>query len=375
MTQTVVHFTDSDGFGGMQIALLTLLSRLDRREWDPILMYHPAAGNELLREGASRLGIQVHEVGVMRGWRGMLRLRKFIRQLRSHRPAVFHAHLEGPLACKYGLTGAALAGVPAIVATEQLFTPVPWRRSIAVERLVSLGVDRYIAVSREVADRLHTDLHLPRQKIQVIHNCISLQVLNQIPSPDLRATFTCGRDVPIIFTTARLEEQKGIAYLMDAAVRLPDVVFLVAGEGSLRSGLENQIQEGGLVDRVHLLGHREDVADLLAICDVFILPSLSEGLPLSVLEAMAVGKPVIATAIGGTNEVVADGKTGLLVPPADPDALADAIRSLLVDPMWAEQLAVQGQTCVREEFSAEVMTRRVVDVYRELLGQSGVTGA
>jgi glycosyltransferase involved in cell wall biosynthesis len=375
MTRTVVHFTDSDGFGGMQIALLTLLSRLESREWEPILMYHPAAGNQLLREGASRLGVQVHEVASMHGWRGMIQLRGFIRQLRSHRPAVFHAHLDGPLACKYGLAGAALAGIPAIVATEQLFTPVPWRRSIVVERLVSLGVDRYIAVSKELAEHLRTDLHLPRKKIQVIHNCISFQVGNQIPSPDLRTSLTGGRNLPIVFTTARLEDQKGVAYLIDAAIRLPDVVFLIAGEGSLRSALEKQIQEGGLVDRVHLLGHREDVADLLAVCDVFVLPSLNEGLPLSVLEAMALRRPVIATATGGTSEVVADRETGLLVPPADSDALADAIRSLLVEPMWADQLAAQGEMHVREGFSAEVMTRRVVDVYRELLGQSGVTDA
>jgi glycosyltransferase involved in cell wall biosynthesis len=118
---------------------------------------------------------------------------------------------------------------------------------------------------------------------------------------------------------------------------------------------------------VLFLGRRDDIPALLAQCDVCVLPSLSEGLPLAVLEAMAAGKPVVACAVGGVPELVADGQTGLLVPPADPQALAAAIRGLLSDPVLARQLAAAGQARVLQDFSIGAMVARITAIYEELL--------
>jgi glycosyltransferase involved in cell wall biosynthesis len=148
-------------------------------------------------------------------------------------------------------------------------------------------------------------------------------------------------------------------------------LFVLAGDGDERAALESQCAVLGLQERVLFLGYQQDVPNLLAHCDLFVLPSLYEGLPLAILEAMAAAKPVIATAVGGTGEVVVDGETGLLVPPGDPTALAGAIRKLLSDPPFARRLAAAGNVLVQRSFSTEAMVRRVSQVYEDLLARPG----
>ena len=180
------------------------------------------------------------------------------------------------------------------------------------------------------------------------------------------------RSRPVVLTVARLDEQKGHRYLLEAAAQIPEAQFVLAGDGPLRTSLEAQARSLGVEERVKFLGYRSDIADLLADCDVFVLPSLYEGLPLSILEAMSAGKPVIATHIGGTDEAVIAGETGLLVPPANPTALAAAIRSVLTDRPLAQRLASAGRARVEQEFSATKMVQQVMDVYDELLAKREV---
>jgi glycosyltransferase involved in cell wall biosynthesis len=171
----------------------------------------------------------------------------------------------------------------------------------------------------------------------------------------------------MVLTVARLEEQKGLEHLVEAAALIPDVVFVIAGEGSRRAPLEARAQALGVHDRLVFLGYRQDVPDLLACCTVFVLPSLFEGLPLAVLEAMGAGRPVVATRIGGTDEIITDGYTGLLVPPRDSVALARAIRRVLSDTDLARRLGKAGQRRALYEFSAERMAAQVTHIYDELL--------
>ena len=145
-------------------------------------------------------------------------------------------------------------------------------------------------------------------------------------------------------------------------------MFVLAGTGPDRATLETLARALGVENRVLFLGYREDIPDLLANCDLFVLPSLYEGLPLSILEAMAAGKPVIASAIGGNNEVILHGENGLLVPKADPAALAAAIRAVLSDGALAGRLAEGGKSRVQRDFSVEAMVESVSQVYDELAG-------
>jgi glycosyltransferase involved in cell wall biosynthesis len=262
------------------------------------------------------------------------------------------------------------------VATGQLFLQLTSRRERYAQRVVCFGIDRYVAVSNDVARRLRTSLSVPTSRIRVVRNGIQLAPFDRPARASLRAALTRGRDRPLVLTLARLDWQKGLPYLLQAAAMVPEAIFLLAGDGPERAALETQAQALNLNDRVVFLGFRDDIPDLLAACDMFVLPSLVEGFPLAVMEAAAAGKPVIATAIGGTEEAVLHGETGLLVPPADPTALAAAVRNLLADPALAGRLAAAGKARAQREFAAETMVRRVTEVYEEVLaareGQDGV---
>lgn len=369
MTSTVVHFSDSNGFGGAEQVMLQLLGGLDRARWRPVLLHHTEPGLARLVAGARALGVESRVVPRLSRRQHMGRgLREFVRILRMERPAVFHAHLPAPLTGKYGLLGAAISRVPAVIATAHLLDddPADWRERIN-QRMVTACVDRYLAVSDGVARRMRVRAGVPERKLRVVRNGVALDRFRRPSDPRLRAALTGDRDRPIVLTIARLDTQKGHAHLLAAAAEIPDALFLLAGEGPERPRLEAQTRALGVTDRVRFLGHRDDVPELLALCDLFVLPSLYEGLPLSVLEAMAAGRPVVATAVGGTDEAVLHGETGLLVAPGAAPALRDAIRALLADPARAARMGEAGASRACREFSADRMIAQVTDVYEELL--------
>ena len=369
MTRTVVHYLDSAEFGGTEQAVLHILAGLDRRYWQPVLFHHPEPGIAPLVKGAEALNVKLRQVPRFQGKQSLVTvLPRFVRELRAERPDVFHAHLNGPLACKDGLIAAALARVPAVVATAQLFVNLPLRRFVyAQQRFIATVVDRYIAVSHEVAARLGETFRIPARKINVVHNGVALSSANQPANAALRVALTGSTEKPMVLTAARLAEQKGLGYLLKAAALVPEAIFILAGEGPERANLEAQAGELGLNQRVLFLGYRQDVADLLACCDLFVLPSLFEGLPLSILEAMVANKPVVASSIGGIDEAIVHGETGLLVPPANPTALAAAIQTVLSDSDLGHRLAAAGKRRVHEHFSAEAMVRQVADIYEDVL--------
>lgn len=374
MPHTVFYFTDTAGFGGAEQALLILLAGLDRSRWQPVLIHHPQPNIAPLLEGARQLNMPLWPVPPMPdGMTGAQRAWRFSRELRRRKPAVFHAHLTWQEACKWGLVAAMLARVPAIVATVQAFVELPRNHWVYFQqRLLSLGVGCYIPVSQVTAQDLRKMFDMPVHKQQVIHNAITPTAFNAHSDPDLRARLLGNHAGPLILVPARLEKQKGHTYLLQAATAVPDAKFILAGDGSERAQLEAQVQTLGLASRVIFLGYRQDIPQLLACCDLVVLPSIFEGLPLVILEAMAASKPVIATRVGGTPEVVRDGETGLLVPPADPAALAQAICALLANPTRAQQLAAAGCALVQQEFLAETLVKRTTHVYEELLMRRGI---
>jgi glycosyltransferase involved in cell wall biosynthesis len=370
MIRTVVHYIDSAEFGGTEQALLHVLAGLDRRQWKPVLFHHGEPGITPLLKGAESLNVKLRQVPRMLGKRSLVtRLPRLVREVWTEHPAVFHAHLNNPLACKDGLIAAGLARVPAVIATAQLFVNLSSGHfASAQQRFVTAIVDRYIAVSRDVATRLGQNFHIPAGKIEVVHNGVPLAAFNRTAHSALRAALTReSPGQPIVLTTARLAAQKGHFYLLKAAALVPNAMFVLVGDGPDRARLQAQVRDLSLDKRVLFLGYRHDVADLLACCDVFVLPSLFEGLPLSILEAMAANKPVVASALGGNDEVIVHGETGLLVPPADPHALAATIQMVLSKPDLARRLAAAGKARVYERFSVETMVERVTQIYDQML--------
>ncbi len=369
MARSVCYFTDSQEFGGAEQALLILLESLDRRRWNPTLLYHDAPGVASMARRARELGVTVRAVPQLPlGLVGARRVPGLVRALRRTPPAVFHASLSWPLAAKYALAAAVVARVPAIVATVQLYPRFPLDRSNYVqERLLAKGVDRYIAVSHDVAKRLRETFHWPSRKIDVIHNAVRPERYRCPIDPELRRELTDDPDRPVFLTVARLDVQKGLDVLLEAAARIPNARFVVAGEGRERARLEAQVAALALDDRVRFLGNRTDVPELLAASDAFVLPSRFEGSSLAVLEAMAAGKPVISSSIGGTNELIVDGESGVLVPPDDAGALAASLERVLAEPGLRSRLGAAAQATVQSHFSASDMAERVMGVYEDIL--------
>jgi glycosyltransferase involved in cell wall biosynthesis len=365
----VVLFTDTAGFGGAERALLALAARLDRARWAPVLYHHADGETGPLLEGADAVGLP--RVAVPRmpdGLVGAKELPSFVAHLRSRRPGVFHAHLTWPLACKFGLVAAIVARVPATVATVQLFPPfTPTAPTRAQYRYLGRAVGRYVAVSRDVAVKLCRAFGWNGERIEVLHNGVDLERFAIAPEDGLRAELSRGGTQRVVLVPTRLDPQKGLPFLVEAACRVEGAHFVVAGEGPERRRLDSAIRKAGIADRISLLGYRADVPELVAASDLVVLPSLYEGLPLVVVEAMAGSRPVVATAVGGTDEAVVDGETGLLVPAADEGALASAITRLLEDPALARRFGEAGRRRAEAAFSDGAVAARVEEIYDELL--------
>jgi len=368
LVRSVFYYTDSRFFGGAEQALLILIESLDRRAWQPTLLYTDTPALAVLAQKAREIGAVVRSVPeIPYGLYGARHVPAFARELRRARPSVFHAHLSWPFAAKYGLVAALLARVPAVVTTLQLFPDFRLRRTTAIQgRLIAGRVGRCIAVSHHIARRLRENLHWPAHKIEVIHNAVQTERFGHSADSAVRAALS-GAGRPILLTVARLDSQKGHDVLLRAIAQVPDAQLVLAGDGPERAALESQASALGLGDRVRFLGHRTDVSQLLAASDVFVLPSLYEGSSLAVLEAMAAMRPVVSTAIGGTDELILHGESGLLVPPANPDALALALREVLASPQLRTRFAASARLRVEQRFSASVMAERVSCVYEDLL--------
>lgn len=370
MSRTVVQFIDSDRFGGAERSLLHLATALDPARWRPLLLHHDVPGLAPLARAAADAGIESRTVPALRGPGLLTNLPSVARLLRAVRPTAFHAHLNWPLACAGGLIAARWGAVPATIATVHLFGPLPHGPSIAVLRRVHpLLVDRYIAVSHDIARHMGATLGTPPARVRVIHNGIDLApfLAADAGRAGARSALGIATGVPLVLSTARLDAQKGLLRLVEAARDVPYAIFLIAGDGPERAALEAAARRGGVEERVRLLGPRDDVPALLAACDVFALPSRFEGAPLAILEAMAARRPVVASRIGGVDELVLDEVTGLLVPPDNAAALAAAIVRLIATPALRASLADAGRARALE-FAAPAMASAVMALYDELAG-------
>jgi glycosyltransferase involved in cell wall biosynthesis len=232
---------------------------------------------------------------------------------------------------------------------------------------------KVIAVSNYLRQELIASGLAPH-RVVTVHNAIDPDVLVSAACVDrrkVRAELGIGPDAPVVLTVGRLNPEKGHRYLLEsvqlACRHIPGLRVLVVGEGPLRAKLEANTRSLHLDVVVSFLDWRDDVASLMATSDLFVLPSTRESFGLVILEALALGVPVIATRVGGVPEIIQTGETGILVEPRNPEALADAMIWALTNPTQAGQLARQGQAVVRQRFSVEEMTKATNRVYHEVV--------
>ncbi len=232
------------------------------------------------------------------------------------------------------------------------------------------SVDGFIAVSEDVAAAVRRDFHPPRRRIFTIPNGVDTERYGQlIDRTSVRERVGIPGDARVVIVVAKLMEQKGHVFLLRALPpileRYPDLHVLLVGDGPLRSSLTASIAELRDAARVHLVGNRRDVSDLLAASDLFVLPSLWEGLPMALLEAMASGLPPVVSRVSGAAEVVVDGESGLLVPAADVERLCAAIGVLLEDPDRARRVGRAARERVERFYSARTQAARHAAIYHD----------
>ncbi|MCL6447510.1 MAG: glycosyltransferase family 4 protein [Armatimonadetes bacterium] len=365
--------------GGMKNHLLSLLSRLNPDLFEIVAACPdgPLAA-EIAHAGFRAVALPlVGELSFRKDWET---IRLLVKILREEKIAILHAH-----SAKAGFVGrlaARLARTPVIFLTAHnsiFYEDWPaWKKMIlaAAERALSRVTDRIITVSEALRRELMQKEGINPDRIVTIYNGIGpapgrpprerRQVLRELGLPPL------GQ---VVGTIARLAPQKGVGYFLKAAAMLVkdyQVNFLIVGGGPLRRQLESEAISLGLQNRVVFTGEREDVPAILPVFDIFVLPSLTEGFPLTILEALAAGRPVIATRVGGIPEAIVDNYTGLLVKPGDPAGLALAIAELLSDRERALALGRAGQACARDRFTVAQMVRRVEEEYIKALTAKGL---
>jgi glycosyltransferase involved in cell wall biosynthesis len=272
-----------------------------------------------------------------------------------------------------------LCRVPVIIETPHLREA--WRHGwlkgrFVVDRWVGRFVDYYIAVSEANARYLTEEKGLPRRKVSVIWNGIDLTRFNPTHLAPLGIKRSIGFDDsdPLLLVVGRLEPQKGHHVLLDAlpavCQEFPRTRLVCIGDGALRSELESKARSLGLGGSLRFLGYQPNVGDWLAAADVTVLPSFWEGLPITAIECLAAGKPMVATSVDGTPEVVVNEKTGLTVPPGNPELLAAAICRLLREPELRRRLGAAGRRWVEEHFSIERQILKTQELYLRAWEQS-----
>ncbi len=371
----VALFTDADVFAGTEQHMLELAREL-RRQGVAAFVACPGEGALARAARAQDIECVAIEKGGMSDFAALGRLR---RMLVEGEADLIHAH-NGRTAL-LGAIAVRLARRGALVATQHFLEPAHTTRrgwKAALSRLAHRWVQQHtrqcIAVSAAAGRAMLSRNPGLAEKLTVIPNGISEPDPDAVAVARLRESLGLSPTAPLIACVARLEPEKDIRTLIDALPRIiatiPDACGVVAGEGSQRKMLQDQIRAAGLSERVILAGFRKDAPALIAAADVFVLPSRAEPFGLVLLEAMALGKAVVSTAAGGPLEIVADGETGLLVPPTDSAALAAAVVRLLAEPETRRAMGANGRARFEEKFTAQTMGSATLAVYAKAVLRS-----
>jgi glycosyltransferase involved in cell wall biosynthesis len=363
----VAYLIESDGPGGAERMLTSLANELQGVGY-PGVVFVPARREAWLEQQLADVGIPIEYVPLDRPFSPRF-ARSLAAAFRRHDVALAHSH-EFTMAF-YGAWAARLARIPHVITMHgSRYYAQRWQRRLAMRWAVtsSAGVT---AVSRSLADSICRDLWLRRGRVTVVPNGIRPR------DPDrcgLRAELGLHADDRLLLAVGNLYPVKGhgdlVAALGQLAHRYPSLHVAIAGRGELADSLTVDAAARAIGDRVHLLGLRNDVADLLAAADVFVLPSLSEGLPLALLEAMFAGLPIVATRVGEVPTALAGGSAGLLVEPGRPDQLAGAIDRILSDTELARALGERARARARAEFDIKAMAERYEALYAPALARA-----
>jgi glycosyltransferase involved in cell wall biosynthesis len=383
----VLHIiTRLDKGGSAENTFLTVTG-LDRKSYDLTLFIGPVSDSaqdrkKQLEENKIKYFLipeLVRNVSPVKDIKTLLKLYRF---LKKEKFDIVHTHTS-----KAGFLGrfaAKLAGIPIVIHTPHghvffgYFGSLKSKAFIFLEKLASLFTDRIVALTNRERDDYRKYKIAAEGKLVVIHSGIELDKFKE-PSFNEKQNFKEELGIPenylVVGTAGRLVPVKGLGFLVEAAKQITsqyhDTFFILAGDGELRESLEKKASELGLKDNIRFLGWRDDIARIIFVFDVFALPSLNEGMGRVLVEAMACGKPIVASSTGGIPDLVIHGKNGFLVPAKDSKELARYIQFLLEDKGRREKMGVAGKE-MAANFSKEIMVDKIAELYQELITQKNM---
>lgn len=358
---TIVHTESSLGWGGQEHRTFKEMVGLRQLGHRMILLCQPKAK---FGARAREAGFEVFEVRMRNGidlpaaWK----MAAIIRRVQAD---VVNTH-SGRDSILGGLAGL-LAG-RLVVRTRHLALPI-------TSRFTYTTLPHHVVSVSEHVRRYLISEGVPESRVSTVYTGIDPQVMQLDGPSTLRAELGIADSARVIGTVAILRMKKGHRFIVEAADRIlaahPDTHFVFAGDGAQMDNLKTLIAAKGLAARIHLLGLRRDIANVLAGCDLFLLPTEQEALGTSYIEAMAMGLPVVGTNVDGVPEVVRDGDNGLLIAPGDAASLAEAVNRLLGDDALRQRMAERSRELVSSVFHVDTMCQSMLELYRRLLAQRG----
>lgn len=366
----ILFVMDGMEFGGGERVFVQLAAGLkDRYQLSAATM----AGMKF-EETLKSLGVQTYPVdmGSQLSFKPVYKIFDIIKKNK-----VDFIHSQGARADFFARVAGRIAGIPYNICT--IATPIEkfdigvLRKGIYrfIDRLTESSVDRFIVVSDSLEKLLTSKRGISAKRVVKIHNGIELHKYHPAyNSGKLRIELGISQDVPLIGSIGRIIWSKGLEYLIEATKEIfilyPQARLLIVGEGPFKNKLVLKCKKLGIINNVIFTGFINDIREILSSIDLLVFPSLSEGFPMVVLEAMAMGKPIVATRIDGITEQISDGKEGLLVPPKDPSALAEAVSKLIGNRKLAKSMGLAARKKAEAEFSVEKMIAETEKVYQSL---------
>ena len=313
-------------------------------------------------------GIKVHHLG--RNKLDLLTILDVIKLIKKDKINLIHCHGYG--SANFGRLAKIFTHTPVVVHAHDDDSNYPLYQRLS-DYILKGFTDKGIAVSEAVKKASIVKRKIPREKMIVLHNGIifdEFKIPNNIEIKEERKKWKLDEDTNVIGTIAKLRKEKGLEYLIKAVPRvlsaIPNSSFFIVGDGSLRNSLENLAKQLGIMKNITFTGFIENVSTILSIFDLKVLPSLTEGFGLVIVEAMAMGKPIIATDVGGVKEILTDGETGLLIPPKNPEVLADKIIYLLKNQEAAKKLGIKAKQ-ESKKFDIRIQVEKLEEQYLKII--------
>lgn len=373
----IAYFIPDLNIGGAQRHLLQVFRHLDKSRFEPFVFCLGRSAGQELHARMEELGVEIVDIGFEGtiSASNLKRVGHIALQLRQRGIQVVHGYLlEGNVV---GVLAGKLAGVPVLINSRRSSFDHYSPGQLAAIRLANRLSDHVTANSSAVADFVRASEGCPPGKVVVIPNGVdsAFPVLSRMELDELKQQWRIPRDAFVVGTVARFSWKKGYEYFLGMAScilkRHNGIRFVAMGDGPLLDEMRHEAENLGISGSIVFAGAQPDAAARMQIFDVFVCPSLMEGMSNALLEAMARGIPVVATNVGGNPENVVHGLTGYLVPPKESHAMAEAVLSIRGNPKLARNMGDAGKARVTSSYASEVMVRRMEGLYTRLLRQKG----